>query len=204
MNNDAIVYVVDDDESVRIALQRLVRSSGLTVEVFSSADEFLERNPRDAPSCAVLDLAMPGMDGLELQAQIREQSLPMGVVFLTGQGDIPASVRAMKHGAADFLTKPVDADALLAAVDAALLEQTRLRQERLDQARIMERFGLLSPREREVMEFVVKGLLNKQIAAELGISEKTVKAHRANVMHKTGVRSVAELVRLKIASQRSL
>jgi len=195
-----MVFVVDDDDSVRKALMRLLAGAGYVVEVFASAREFLDHNLPEVPSCAVLDLSMPGMDGLELQTRLTEQNLTLGVVFLTGHGDIPASVRAMKEGAVDFLTKPVDEDNLLAAIDTALGNQRRILEGRHESAKLGQRFRKLSKREREVMELVVKGLLNKQIAGELGISEKTVKVHRGRVMQKTGVRSLAELVQLRIAA----
>ncbi|MFW2404852.1 MAG: response regulator transcription factor [Gammaproteobacteria bacterium] len=195
-----MVYVVDDDASVRKSLQRLLNGAGYTVEAFASAAEFLSAESPSAPSCAVLDLAMPGMDGLELQARLAEQELLLGIVFLTGHGDVPASVKAIKRGAVDFLIKPVDEDCLLAAIDAALVDQHLLEQDRDRAHRIRDRFADLTGREREVMELVVVGLLNKQIAGELGISEKTVKAHRSQVMRKTKARSLAELVQLHIAA----
>ncbi|MBT8442157.1 MAG: response regulator [Gammaproteobacteria bacterium] len=196
----AMVCVVDDDASVRKALRRLLTGAGYTVETYASAAEFLASEPSAGPSCAVLDLAMPGMDGLELQERLAERDLLLGIVFLTGHGDIPASVRAMKHGAVDFLTKPVDEDDLLGAIDAALVDQHILAESRDANARVRDRFVDLTARERDVMERVVTGLLNKQIAGALGISEKTVKAHRARVMQKTGARSLAELVQLHIAA----
>jgi FixJ family two-component response regulator len=183
------VIVVDDDESVQRSLRRLLTTAGYEVEVFSSAEEFLDRASGVEPACAVLDLAMPGMDGLALQQELVSNRLPLGLVFLSGQGDIPASVAAMKHGAVDFLTKPVDEKVLLQAIETALANAR-------DQVALSNRFASLSPREMQVMHRVVNGALNKQIAAELGIVEKTVKVHRAHVMEKTGVRSLAELVQL--------
>jgi FixJ family two-component response regulator len=183
------VLVVDDDESVRRSLRRLLTGAAYEVEVFSSAEDFLDRANGEEPACAVLDLAMPGMDGLALQQELVTNRLPLGLVFLSGHGDIPASVAAMKHGAVDFLTKPVDEKVLLQAIETALLNAR-------NQVALSNRFSALSPRELQVMHRVVNGALNKQIAAELGIAEKTVKVHRARVMEKTGVRSLAELVQL--------
>jgi FixJ family two-component response regulator len=190
------VYVVDDDPAVRRSLWRLLRSGGYEVASFASAEEFLEKLEVDAAGCAVLDLAMPGLDGLALQRRLAEREVPMPVLFLTGRGDIPASVKAMKAGAEDFLTKPVDERVLFAALQRAFERGRREREEqrRLSDAR--ERLEALTPREREVLDGVVGGRLNKQIAGALGISEKTVKVHRARVMEKLGASSVAELVRL--------
>lgn len=183
------VIVVDDDESVRRSLRRLLTGAGYEVEDFSSAEDFLNRAYGKEPACALLDLAMPGMDGLALQHELVSSKLPLGMVFLSGHGDIPASVAAMKQGAVDFLTKPVDEDALLPAIEAALLGAR-------EKFALANRFSSLSPREMQVMHLVVNGVLNKQIAAELGIAEITVKVHRAHLMNKTGVRSLAELVQL--------
>jgi len=195
-----MVFVVDDDASVRKSLERLLRGAGYTVETFASAAEFKDRDAPDTPSCAVLDLAMPETDGLELQDWLSEQYWLVGVVFLTGHGDIPSSVRAMRNGAVDFLTKPVDEDCLLAAIDAAMIDQYLSDESRNKLEDVRHRFTELSSRESEVMRLVVEGKLNKQIAAALNISEKTVKAHRARVMQKTRARSVAELVQLFIAA----
>ena len=183
------VIVVDDDDSVRRSLRRLLTGVGYEVEEFASAEEFLDRASGEEPACAVLDLAMPGMDGLALQRELVSSKLPLGLVFLSGHGDIPASVTAMKQGAVDFLTKPIDENALLPAIEKALVGAR-------GQVAVSNRFSSLSPRELQVMHRVVKGLLNKQIAAELGIVERTVKVHRAHLMEKTGVRSLAELVQL--------
>ena len=183
------VIVVDDDESVRRSLRRLLTNAGYEVEEFSSAEEFLDRASDVEPACALLDLAMPGMDGLALQQELVSNKLPLGLVFLSGHGDIPASVAAMKQGAVDFLTKPVDEKVLLRAIETALVGAR-------DQVALSNRLSSLSPRETQVMHGVVNGALNKQIAAELSIAEKTVKVHRARVMEKTGVRSLAELVQL--------
>jgi FixJ family two-component response regulator len=183
------VIVVDDDASVRRSLRRLLTGAGYEVEVFASAEEFLDRANGEEPACAVLDLAMPGMDGLALQRELVNNKLPLGLVFLSGHGDIPASVAAMKQGAVDFLTKPVDENAFLPAVERALAGAR-------NQVALSSRFSSLSPRELQVMHRVVKGMLNKQIASQLGIAEKTVKVHRAHLMEKTGVRSLAQLVQL--------
>lgn len=201
MTNEApMVFVVDDDAAVRSSLGRLLRAAGYEVEAFASGADFVKRDAPDAPSCAVLDLAMPGMDGLELQDWLAAQHWLVSVVFLTGHGDIPSSVRAIRKGAIDFLTKPVDEDCLLAAIDAAMIDQHLSDSNRSRLESVRQRFAELSDRESEVMRHVVDGKLNKQIAAQLGISEKTVKAHRAKVMQKTGARSVAELVQLFIAA----
>lgn len=200
--NHGLVLLVDDDASVRRSLGRLLRGAGHTVESFASAEEFLEAGRPAGPACAILDLAMPGMNGLELQKRIAEKKITYGVVFLTGHGDIPASVNAMKQGAVDFLTKPVDETNLLAAVDAALARQLEVFEKRMSAAELEHRFAGLTKRECEVMELVVTGQLNKQVANVLDISEKTVKAHRAQVMRKTGSRSLAELVHLHIEWQR--
>lgn len=183
------VIVVDDDESVRRSLRRLLTNAGYDVEEFASAEDFLDRAYGEEPACAVLDLAMPGMDGLALQQELVSNKLPLGLVFLSGHGDISSSVAAMKHGAVDFLTKPVDEEVLLPAVELAMAGAR-------DQVALTNRFSSLSPRELQVMHRVVNGALNKQIAAELGIAEITVKVHRAHLMEKSGVRSLAELVQL--------
>jgi FixJ family two-component response regulator len=201
------IYVVDDEEAVRKALRRLLRSAGFDVADFGSPDEFLEKLDPEAFGCALLDVAMPGLDGFALQKSLAERGSPLAVVFLTGQGDIPKSVRAMKAGASDFLTKPVDETDLLSAVNMALGRSRAARAEREAVAGLRERLGSLTAREREVFEGVVAGMLNKQIAGDLGISEKTVKVHRGRVMEKMGASSLAELVqfaqRLGIVGNRS-
>ena len=190
------VYLVDDDAAVLKALTRLLTSAGLTSAAFNSPAEFLESIDAGAAGCLVLDVSMPGLNGLDLQQALVAKGCALPVIFLTGLGDIPTSVKAMKHGAEDFLTKPVDDEQLLAAV-ASALERSRLsRSAQQELARIQERLATLTPREREVLERVVIGLLNKQIAGELGTVEKTIKVHRAQVMHKMGVRTFAELVRV--------
>ena len=184
-----VVFVVDDDDSFRRALARLLRVEGYAAELFGSARAYLERAPYDGPGCLVVDLAMPGIDGLELQARLARDAEALPLVFVSGHADVASSVHAMKMGAVDFLTKPVDAEALLSAIQTALSRQAIRRD-------VRARFARLSGREREVMRLVVQGLLNKQIAAQLGIAEKTVKVHRARVMEKTGSASLADLVRL--------
>ena len=190
------VFVVDDDPAVLKSLSRLLRSAGLAAATFSSPREFLERHDPDAPGCLVLDVAMPGLNGLELQQALNARRRELAIVFLTGHGDIPMSVRAMKGGAVDFLTKPVNADDLLNAVRVATEKDRLQREARAEVAEIHQRFNTLTPREREVMEHVISGDLNKQTAADLGTVEKTIKVHRARVMEKMKVQSVAELVRL--------
>jgi len=195
-DSKAIVCVVDDDPSVRRSLKRLIRSAGFTVEAFASAQEFLERPRPDIPGCLVLDIQMPGLSGLELQDEIAAAKLNLPVIFLTGYGTVPASVRAMKAGAVDFLEKPVDDNTLLDAIHQAVEKNRRARLEQAEIKEIERRVDALSPREREVLGLLVTGMLNKQIAAELGTTEKTIKVHRARVMEKIQARSMAELVRL--------
>ena len=190
-----MVFVVDDDESVRRSLSRLLRSAGFTSETFPSAETFLERAPFKGVACLVLDLRMRGLTGMDLQKRLTETGQHLPIAFLTAHGDIPTGVEAMKLGAVDFLTKPVDDKRLLAAVQQALARCERdLAEQRAVEA-IRTRLGTLTPREFEVMRGVLAGWLNKQIAAQLDIVEKTVKVHRGQVMHKMGVVSVAELVR---------
>ncbi len=189
------VFVVDDDESVLKSLRRLLKSSGFAVETHTSPLGFLEAVSPDSPSCVVLDLSMPDMDGMSVHKAIVEREWPCGVVILTGHGDIPSSVEAMKLGAVDFLTKPVDEADLIVAVREALARQEQALELDAHHKDLQSRFEPLTARESEVMELIVEGRLNKQIAHDLGISEKTVKAHRARVMQKTGSRSLASLVR---------
>ena len=188
------VRVVDDDASVLKSVDRLLRSAGFAVRTFPSPQAFLQQHDGAAPGCLVLDLAMPGLDGLQLQSALARSGDPCPVIFITGNGDIPSSVRAMKAGAVDFLTKPFDQGQLLAAVRAAIEMDRIARAERAERSSVDLRLAVLTPREHQVMAHVVAGHLNKRIAADLGISEKTVKVHRARVMDKMGAGSVAELV----------
>ena len=191
-----IVYVVDDDADVRDGLKALFESVGLRCELFSSATQFLTRKSPEVVSCLVLDVRLPGLSGLDVQAQLAEAQISIPVVFITGHGDIPMTVKAMKAGAVEFLTKPVREQDLLDAVRAAL-QRDRIRRDREHEiCDLRTRFDALSAREREVVARVVAGLMNKQIAAELGVSEVTVKVHRHNAMQKLGARSVADLVRI--------
>lgn len=193
---EPIVFIVDDDESVRKALSRLIKSVDLKVETFSSANDFLKRDPYDGPACLVLDIRMPGLSGLDLQAELAKSERTSSIVFITGHGNIPMSVQAIKAGAVDFLEKPFEEQALLDAVHLAI-QKDRLVKEKLAELRkIQERVESLTPREREVFALVVTGMLNKQIAFEMGISEKTIKVHRARVMQKMQAESLADLVRM--------
>jgi FixJ family two-component response regulator len=189
------VFVVDDDASVRKGLVRLLKSAGYHAETFSSADEFLtcwQRNP--VPGCVVLDIMMPGIDGLELQQKLQTTPHGIPIIFITGHGDIPSSVTAMKAGAVDFFPKPFNDEDLLRAIREAIRRDAEERSERAEREAVSGRFETLTPREREVMAWVVRGMLNKQIAYELGTSEKTIKIHRGRVMEKMNVQSVADLV----------
>lgn len=190
------VFVVDDYAPVRNSISRLLRAAGFTVAMFASAEEFLARYDPQTLGCLVLDLAMPTLNGLELQRILAKAGSLLPIIFLTGTADIPKSVKAMKQGASDFLTKPVNDEDLLAAVRVAIEKNRALRQEQAELSEIRARLATLTPREREVLEYVVAGKLNKQIASDLGTVEQTVKIHRAHVMQKMRVRSVAELVRL--------
>ena len=191
----ARVYVVDDDPAILKALSRLLRSAGYEPEAFDSAKAFMEKYQADVPGCLVLDLSMPGVTGLDLQRWLMATSSPLPVIFLSGRGDIPAAVLAMKEGALDFLLKPVNDEALLRAIETAQLRDGQARRARAEAAALLAKLATLTPRQREVMELVVTGKLNKQIAAELGTVEKTIKVHRARVMEKMGVASLAELAR---------
>jgi FixJ family two-component response regulator len=193
---EATVYLVDDDPELRKAIERLLDSAGLKVASFASAQQFLATYDRHAPGCLVLDLAMPGLNGLQLQRELEQRASALPIVFLTGRGDIAASVQAMKHGASDFLTKPVDDTELLAAIHEALATDRQRRRGSEERERIAQCLVALTERERQVLEHIVAGRLNKQIAAELGTVEKTVKFHRGNLMRKMGVRVVADLVKL--------
>lgn len=193
---EVIVAVVDDDASAREGLSSLIRSAGLRVETFASASEFLARPAGETPGCLVLDLQMPGLTGLELQKRMGEAGMLIPIVFLTGHGNIPASVQAIKGGAVEFLTKPFDEEELLRAIQEALERDRNARERNEDLRHLQELYESLTAREREVMRQVVAGRLNKQIAAELKITEYTVKIHRGHVMHKMRASSVADLVRM--------
>jgi len=192
----ATVHVVDDDASLRTAVSRLLRAAGYEVHAYASAGEFLLAERADGPGCLVLDVRMPGPSGLELQAALARMAHPLPIVFLTGHGDIPMSVRAIQAGAVDFLTKPVKRDTLLRAVEAAIARDIEGRQASARMRDLRARFETLTPREREVFTHVVAGLLNKQIAARANCSIRTVKAHRARAMQKMQAASVADLVRM--------
>jgi FixJ family two-component response regulator len=191
-----IVFIVDDDASVREALGRLVRSAGLRVEAFASAEEFLTRASPDSPSCLVLDVQLPDLSGLDLQRRMVDANNEMPIVFITGHGDIPTTVRAMKAGAIEFLTKPLVEGDVLESIRQAIARDRVVRDHNAETAYLRARRASLTPREEEIMEWVVSGLLNKQIAGELGISEETVKVHRGHVMRKMGADSLADLVRM--------
>jgi FixJ family two-component response regulator len=193
---DAMVYVVDDDPSVRKAMTRMFKSHGMRVEVFASAQEFLDCQRADLPGCLILDVRMPGRTGIELQQELAAHHVDLPIVFMTAHGDIPMTVKAMQTGAVDFLPKPVDEQHLLQTVQSAINRHASGRAEFAELREFRERVDSLSKREREVMMLVISGLLNKQIAKRLGITEDTIKVHRGRVMGKTGVDSLAELARL--------
>jgi FixJ family two-component response regulator len=190
------VFVIDDDAGIRASLQGLLKSADLRSECFESAEQFLERKPPDTPSCLILDVGLPGINGLDFQRQLRDAGLQIPIIFVTGHGDIPMSVKAIKSGAVEFLTKPLKRRALLDAIQQALARDSVRRHEQADIALLQNRYDKLTRRQHQVMALVVSGLLNKQIASELGTTLITVKLHRAQVMHKMQAGSLAELVRM--------
>lgn len=194
MNADTTVYVVDDQEGVRRALKRLIESVGYRVEASATAAEFLSIHDPARPGCVVLDVRMPGMSGLDLQDALAQRNQLRPIVFITGHGDVPMSVRAMKNGAVDFIQKPFNDQTLLDAIAVAVERDVELRRSRTEREDAQKRVALLTPREREVLQLVVAGKLNKQIGAQLGASEKTIKVHRGRVMRKMQASSLAELV----------
>lgn len=202
--SDELVFVVDDDDSVRKALVRMLFAAGHRVESFASPTKFASRRPHEGPACLVLDLKMPEMTGLELQARLREAGHLVPIIFVSGHGDIPASVEAMRQGAIDFLSKPFETDDLLRAVRRALIRDRAALAGRMALQQIFQRWRTLTPRERQVFDCVVRGSLNKQIAGKLRLSEKTIKVYRAKVMVKMDADSVAELVRMSDALAGSL
>jgi FixJ family two-component response regulator len=195
-NPSPIVFVVDDDISVREALRSLIRSVGLRCETFATAAEFLAHPRPDGPACLVLDVELPGRSGLDLAAELRAEEAALPIIFITGHGTIPMGVRAMKAGALEFLTKPFGEQELLDAIEQALARDREMRAHRAQRDALRERFGRLTARERDVFSLVVTGRMNKEIAAELGTVEQTIKQHRGRVMQKLGARSVADLVHL--------
>ena len=193
---DPVVFVVDDDASVRDAVKKLITSVGLRVETFESAREFLNRKLPDTPACLVLDVRLPDLGGLEFQRALAEANIHIPIIFITGHADVPMTVRAMKAGAVEFLTKPFRGQELLGAIQEAIAKDRVARGERAQMKELRARYDSLTVREKEVLRLVVSGLLNKQIGAELGTSELTIKTHRGHVMQKMGAESLADLVRM--------
>lgn len=194
--SDPIVFVVDDDAAVRAVIKDLLESVGMRVETFGSGAQFLQRTPADAPSCLILDVRLPGMSGLEFQRHLNASDFEIPIIFITGHGDIPITVQAMKNGAVDFLTKPFRDQELIDAIHKAIDRDRQRREHKAETTSLRQRYEELTSREREVMALVIRGLLNKQIAAELGASETTVKIHRGQVMRKMQADSLADLVRM--------
>ncbi len=196
IDSDPIVFIVDDDLSVRRTTERLIRSAGFNVLTFTSAREFLASPRPEGPACLVLDVRMPGLSGMELQRELTQSGIHIPIIFITGHGDIPMSVRAMKAGAVEFLTKPFRSRSLLDAVRAAIEQDRSASKARSETGELRQRYEQLTPREREVMALVVAGQLNKQVAGELSTTERTIKFHRAHIMQKMGAESLADLVRM--------
>ena len=196
---DAMVLIIDDDEAVREGLAALFRSVGLQVTLFASAAEFRQPSLPEVPSCLVLDIRLPGLGGLEFQADLARANIQIPIIFMTGHGDIPMSVRAMKAGAVEFLTKPFRDQDMLDAVQLAIEQDRKQHQDAVATFKLKASFETLSPREQQIMSLVAAGLMNKQIAAEIGVSEVTVKVHRGSVMRKMGAKSIADLVRMSDA-----
>jgi FixJ family two-component response regulator len=193
---ERIVFVIDDDRLVRDSVADLLNSAGFTVQTFGSATEFVQGHRPDVPACLILDVELPDISGLDLQTELAKSGIETPIVFLTGHGDIPMSVRAMKAGAVEFLTKPFGKQELLDAIKEALLRDGEVRKQRSESFELQKRLGTLTPRERQVLALVVTGRLNKQIAGELGTTEETIKVHRGRVMRKMGAGSLADLVRI--------